>query len=214
MKKLLLLLFFPIFVHAQGNLEESPTPNYPKVEQGENVQKTHDDWIKAKKDWIQNHPEEYRAMGGDPEAVLAKDQQKEEAAQKPKFEAIPFDVERSFVLQNISIVPDTDYVPKNGEVQEQLNTIQEDYKIGATLLQFDANQGIRLTDHEAMNIVGQEQRHEDKQVEWFFDNKECPSCAKTIVLTLEQESSDRLVYLMRSEDEQHPFACRLTFVAQ
>lgn len=214
MKKLIILLFLPLFVHAQSTVEESPSANYPKLEKGENIQKNHDDWINSKKDWIRNHPEEYRAMGGNPEAVLKSSEQLDKEIPRFKYEEIPFDVKKSFVLKTVSIVPEADYIPKAGEVQEQLLSIEKDYKVGATLLQFDENHGVRLTDHLDMNIVGQEQRHEGDVIEWFFDNKDCPSCAKTIVLKLEQESADQITYLMKSEDEGLPFAYRFHFVAQ
>ena len=64
-KLLLLLLFFPLLMQAQGTGENLPS-NYPKVESTGDAQKDHDNWINAKKDWIANNPDAYKAMGGNP----------------------------------------------------------------------------------------------------------------------------------------------------
>ena len=211
MKKILLLLILPIFAYAQTNQDES-TPK-PEVDQGENIQKKHDNQNRAKMDWIRNNPEEYRKMGGDPDAVLKADQVKKEKTPKPQLEKIPFDVEHSFVLQNISIVPVEDHILEADEAKEILDIVEQDYQVGKTFLQFDQNKGIRLTDHETMNIVGREKRYENDVIEWFFDNKDCQSCSKTILLNLEKESNNQLIYLMKSEDEKDHFSYRLTFIA-
>lgn len=212
MKKLFILLIFPFFAQAQ-NIQKNTPANYPKIEQGEDVIKSQNDWNNAKSDWIKNNPEEYRSMGGNPDLIISESIVLEVGSLKEPLKIIPFDVEKSFVLKQISVVPILDYVPQSGEVQTLLSSIEKDYIIGKMRLQFDANEGIRLIDNEKMNIVGQQKRFENNAIEWFFDNKDCPQCAKSIILTLEQESASQLVYMMKSEDESSNFTYRFTFFA-
>lgn len=62
-----LVSFLMLGLTSQAQQENLP-PHYPKIEKTGDLAKDEANWAKAKEAWIKNYPEEYRSMGGDPEA--------------------------------------------------------------------------------------------------------------------------------------------------
>lgn len=201
---------------AQSNTNHgdvSGAANYPTTPTTGNVAADEKAHIEAKNNWIKTHPEEYRKAGGNPEAVLEMLYPKETAKiEKPKVVLPPFDAQRKYKLMVYEAVAAENQKVSPAQLKaETENITQKDFIGTGTELQVNINNNqIRLYQPEKIDLRATEKRNGNK-VEWFFENKECASCSKTLYLTIEQESDQAVSYIMQSEDEGDIFAYRLSF---
>lgn len=210
MKKLLLFLLFPAFLSAQ---EQALTPNYPKLSSTGNAQLDEEQRIKAKNEWIKNHPEEYRSVGGNPEQVL-KELAAKEAQQKVTTDSkgqVIFQMTKAYQLVGLEVVPVGDAKPSESDKTAALEDLKKDYHINKTQLQIGSGNMVRLYEPDHLDLKAIEHQHGNNLLEWVFERKDCPACTKTLLLNIEKQTASEYVLLMKGEDSSDVFAYRFIY---
>lgn len=206
MKKIFLFLIFPTLLYAQGT---GKTPNYPERKTTGDVQADEANWIKSKNEWIKNHPEEYRSLGGHPEVL--RNQQNEAEHVPVKTEALPaFDAVKTYQLVELRAIPVAGYAVSDEDIAAETESIKKSFPLNKTEFQLGANQQIRLFQANTMDLRGVEKRT-GSVIEWYFENKECETCSKTLFLDLKLETTSQLIYLQKGEDQDAKFSYQFTF---
>ena len=88
--------------------------------------------------------------------------------------------------------------------------LKKDFPENLTELQLGEDRQLRLYVAGRKDLRAIETKNKDK-AEWLFENRQCPSCTKTLYLSIEDESESTITYLMQSEDDNSPFAYRFIF---
>ncbi len=167
--------------------------------------------IKEKNEWIKNNAEAYRSSGGNPDAVLNPSDPNTaflEKTAEPNLSA--FEAIETFQLIKAEAVPTPESKATPKELEAETQNIQKDFPAQSIKFQVGKGGAIRLFGNGKMDLRGIETR-EGKKVNWYFENKECETCSKTLSLILMEESAGKKIYVMQSEDGSTTFAYRLTF---
>jgi hypothetical protein len=214
---ILMLLFWATTgcLQAQQNDPIAPISNnmpYPTAPSTGNVaadEKTH---IEAKNKWIAEHPDEYKKMGGDPNAVLQTESNTTTTqAAKPQAKKLPeFKAQKTYQLISAEAVLVAGQKASPDEIKQETENLQEEFISNNTELQISDN-NIRLFTKGSRDLRAIEKRNQHNKVEWFFENRECETCSKTLYLSIENETESTLTYLMQSEDQNALFNYRLSF---
>lgn len=160
----------------------------------------------AKQKWIKEHPEEYRKQGGNPDEVLAP--KAETTVEKPA--ALPaFTSVRAYQLVSLDAIVNGDQAVSSSALSEETSKARTDFPLNKTRLEKGANGQVRLYGKENMDLRAVESM-DGTHAEWLFTREGCPSCTKTITLSVKEEGG-KLIYVMDSEDAESPFAYRFTF---
>lgn len=186
---------------------------YPKIVVTGNPEADEAAHIKSKSEWIKQHPEQYRQMGGNPEVILSpqtnKNQQEDakiSAVNMPPFEAI-----KKYKLILYEAVAAPDLTVNKQQIEAENENLRKKGFIGYdTELHIRGNHEIRLYETNKMDLRAIETRANGK-VTWFFENKECETCSKNLYLTIEEETNETITYIMQSEDDNSLFAYRMSF---
>jgi hypothetical protein len=166
--------------------------------------------VREKTQWIKEHPEEYRKLGGNPAVVLGNPSPPNEVSPstpKPLFSAI-----NTYQLANIQAVAAGNSNVAAEELARETQSVLHEFPIGKTHLQFGEAEMFRLSVEEKVDLRGREIQNAEV-VEWQFDIVDCPACAKTIYLTMIAKSGSGRKYLMKGEDENSRFDYVLEFEA-
>lgn len=196
---------------TQNQDKVDSAPHYPIVPITGNVAVDEKAHIEAKNNWIKTHPEEYRQAGGKPEELNNNKTTNETVTpSKPVFVLPTFNAQKAYQLIKTEAVLVAGQKKTAAEIAEETEKLKEDFPENRTQLQIGANNQIRIYALGVIDVRATEKRNDNK-VEWFFENKECATCSKTLYLDIEEETATLLTYVMQSEDENAPFAYRLAF---
>lgn len=173
-----------------------------------NVAEDEKAYLAEKTRWIQENPEEYRKMGGDPNIVIAPKKVQpieDESVALPDFQGIESYQLVSFVAVKKGAKGTSQAETLNGQAGTKSDWVDAKMK-----LQFGVAPAIRLYadgrfDYRAVMTKN------GTAVEWFFEDKECNSCSKTIFLQELSNTGGKIIYEMEDEDEASEMAFRLTF---
>lgn len=183
--------------------------HYPKEQNTGNPSEDAEANIQAKMKWIQQYPEEYKEMGGNPEEIKG-----DITTVNSTMETIPtnsltkFNAVKRYYLEFAEALPlKTEIAPFKTSQETQL--LKEDFPERTTLLEFGENNSIRLSG-QLIDFRAVEKKS-GLEVEWYNENTECLTCSKTLYLTIESELANQITYLLKSEDENADFIYRLTF---
>lgn len=184
-------------------------PHYPIARNTGNIAADAEADIQAKMKWIQQYPEEYKEMGGNPEEIKG-----DITTVNSTMETIPtnsltkFNAVKRYYLEFAEALPlKTEIAPFKTSQETQL--LKEDFPERTTLLEFGENNSIRLSG-QLIDFRAVEKKS-GLEVEWYNENTECLTCSKTLYLTIESELANQITYLLKSEDENADFIYRLTF---
>lgn len=199
---------------APTNTEPAhPLPDhYPRIVATGNIAADEAAHIKAKNEWIKNYPQEYQKMGGNPNDASGIPNN-EQAIAPPKVASIvlpPFEAQKKYKLIRYEVLAANGSQPTDAQIEEETQKLENDFIGYGTELQIADNHQIRLYEPNKLDLRAIETIN-DKDITWFFDNKECETCAKTIYLTIEKQSDTIISYIMQSEDEGALFAYRISF---
>jgi hypothetical protein len=214
---ILILLFWTTTgcLQAQQNDPIAPISNntpYPTAPSTGNVaadEKTH---IETKNKWIAEHPDEYKKMGGDPNAVLQTESNTTiTQVAKPQTKKLPeFKAQKTYQLIGAEAVLVAGQKASPDEIKQETENLQGEFILNNSELQI-SNSNIRLFAEGGKDLRAVEKRNPNNKVEWLFKSEECETCTKTLYLNLENETESTLTYLMQSEDENALFNYRLSF---
>jgi hypothetical protein len=207
-----------ISVHAQSTtITTTEKTNSTNIQSNQNGfpayintgNKTWDDSVYAvsKATWIKEHPDEYKTLTIESNTVTKKNTQ--EVIEDHIL--VPFNTIRSYQLIKAEAIAATGTIPTNDELKAETENIKIDFPEKLTWLNIGVQNQIQWVVEKKMDMRGVEKRNSNS-IEWFFENKECPSCSKTWYLSIESESDATLIYQLLSEDEHALFSYRLEFV--
>lgn len=172
--------------------------------------------IAAKNQWIKDDPAAYRALGGDPESVLKVVPEKNydsEISPSTEKKLPAFKATSSFRFVSIEVVP----LPKENVSREELklmeSQVNSDFLDENTFLEYGENNSVRIFSANGKDHRATETR-KGNNLEWFFENKACESCSKTLNLQLAEESPKHRVVIMMDEDEGSKVAYKISFKSE
>ena len=122
----------------------------------------------------------------------------------------PFYAEKTYYLLKIEAVIVGNQATVYRKVMEETENVKKDFPENLTELQLGEDRQLRLYVAGRKDLRAIETKNKDK-AEWLFENRQCPSCTKTLYLSIEDESESTITYLMQSEDDNSPFAYRFIF---
>jgi hypothetical protein len=112
-------------------------------------------------------------------------------------------------LENLEAVSIGENGVSSTVLAEETANVRKDFPLQLTKLEKGANGAVRISGREGMDLRAVEAL-EGNHAEWLFTREGCPSCTKTILLSV-KESAGKLIYVMESEDAESPFAYKFTF---
>jgi hypothetical protein len=125
----------------------------------------------------------------------------------PAFLAI-----KSYQLTKIEAVSAKGIIASTNELLIETENVKKDFPEMITQLGFAENSLVRLFVPEKSDVRAIETRNLNN-VEWLIENKKCETCTKTLYLTIENETTESIIYILDGEDENSRFAYRLVFNA-
>ena len=168
----------------------------------------------AKTRWIADNPEAYRALGGNPEEVLSKSiatpAAQVEPVQPPKDWTPVFRVSEHWVLTKAEAMALPGKSLEASVLAQTTAALQLEFPLNATHLY----RGQGQVDFQVLNkyrFLAKETR-KNPNLEWYREDKACPTCSKTLYLRIERETQNEVVYDLADEDESAVCTYRLYFI--
>ncbi len=161
--------------------------------------------IQAKRKWIEQYPNEYRQMGGNPDDITS---QKEETVIQTPIKQEEFIVNKSFRMERITPIAGQNSTLKPYELQALESELNEEWNYE---LHFGKGEKIRLFNAlKEKDQRGIQTVNKDK-VTWIFESPDCSNCNKIIELILISDTGRQLTYLTKDEDESSDMTYRIVF---
>lgn len=166
-------------------------------------------YMVAKEKWISEHKEEYAALTNTSQDanVPINSDLNTQSNTPTEFVAI-----KSFQLVKVEAVAAEGMNPTKDELIDETENIKIDLPENSTILEIGEGQQLRLFVEGRLDLRAVEIRI-GNNLEWFFENRKCETCSKSLYLAIENETNDSHIYIMKSEDESAIFSYRLVFNA-
>lgn len=168
------------------------------------------DSIKIK--WIKENPEEYKKMGGDPTPFIEDEIKIVDDSNQNSSKLEPFIALSSYKVTSVNAIPLPGANVTEVETKNMTENVKHDIPIGM-ILEYGSENKVRLSFEDRIDFRCIETKKENN-IEWFSKNNDCESCSKTLYLTIQEESPNQLVYLLKDEDEGANFSYLITFNKQ
>jgi hypothetical protein len=191
-----------IMVSALVAFGQSGMPaHYPQkpVSTG-NSQLDDENWVKAKNEWIANYPDEYRSMGGNPDAVIVK----ETPVEKPVALGVDFSAPNLFKFVSATAV---DINSKHTPVE--MKGFNEEaagmpFK-NAIVIDWENSMWYRKN-----NVSNTESGKHFTIIDGRIVLDDCKACYDHI-FTIVKQTPDELIVYLKPQDEGQYFVFELTF---
>lgn len=192
-----LMLSVSVCLSAQSNMPA----HYPqKPASTGNAQLDDENWLKAKNEWIANYPDEYRSIGGNPDAVIVK----EAPVEKPVALGVDFSAPNLFkFVSAIAVDINSKHTPveMKGFNEEAASMPFKN----AIVIDWENSMWYRKN-----NVSNTESGKHFTIIDGRIVLDDCKACYDHI-FTIVKQTPDELIVHLKPQDEGQYFVFELTF---